>query len=135
MFYPSPSSNSIEESHKVTLHFNNNNIIKKNEVFVLETFNIEILSTVEMIRTTKGSRFGYKMATTRIFKRLLPTDMISARCSLSSTYSSDAYGCSPKRNSGGAGVGDVEDKMLPSAFDDNTLFKYCTHPRTASIIG
>jgi hypothetical protein len=69
------------------------------------------------------------MAMTRICKRLFPTGTTSAM------YSSDAYRCPPERNSGGAGVGDVKDKMLPSAFDDNKLFKYCKHPRTASIIG
>jgi hypothetical protein len=84
---------------------------------------------------TKGPGLSYRMATTRICKCIFPAGTTTARCRLSAMYSSDAYRCSPERNSGGAGVGDVEDKMLPSAFDDNKLFKYCKHPRTASIIG
>jgi len=82
-----------------------------------------------MIRMNKGPGPSSTMAMTRICKRLFPTGTTSAM------YSSDAYRCSPERNSGGAGAGDVKDKMLPSAFDDNKLFKYCKHPRTASIIG
>lgn len=38
--------------------------------------------------------------------------------------------------SSGAGIGNVEDKILPSTFvAENSLFRYCNHPRTASIIG
>jgi hypothetical protein len=37
--------------------------------------------------------------------------------------------------SGGAGMGNVENKILPSTFAENKLFKHCKYPRTASIIG
>jgi hypothetical protein len=35
---------------------------------------------------------------------------------------------------GGAGLGNVENKMLPSA-DDSKIFKHCKYPRTTTIIG
>ena len=57
-------------------------------------------------------------------------------------YSSSARVGSPEEsetppNSGaGAGVGNVKDKVFPSASDDGeNLFRYCKHPRTVSIIG
>lgn len=37
--------------------------------------------------------------------------------------------------SSGAGIGNVEDKILPSTYAEKNLFKYCKYPRTASIIG
>lgn len=54
---------------------------------------------------------------------------------LRATYSSNVSLCLPQKNSAGAGIGNVQDKMLPSTLCDKQLFKYCKHPRTTSIIG
>mmetsp|Transcript_14633 Transcript_14633/g.30255 ORF Transcript_14633/g.30255 Transcript_14633/m.30255 type:complete len:371 (-) Transcript_14633:57-1169(-) len=71
-----------------------------------------------MIRTAARSAIGYTKEAARVRSFLRPA---GAKCSLST---------------GGAGVGNVHEQMLPSAFDeDRHLFKHCKHPRTASIIG
>ncbi len=54
---------------------------------------------------------------------------IAPRC-FSTLGSSDS-----ESKCGGAGAGNVEDKILPSALNGNELFRYCKSPRTASIIG
>ena len=36
---------------------------------------------------------------------------------------------------GGAGLGNVESKMLPSTLSGPSLFRHSKHPHTASIIG
>jgi len=79
------------------------------------------------------------MATTRISQGIKNFFFSPAPVTVTSSsralYSSNARRCSPECNSGGAGARTVEDKMLPSAFTENKLFKHCKHPRTASIIG
>ncbi len=71
-----------------------------------------------MIRTAARSAHGYTKGAARVRSFLRPA---GAKCSLST---------------GGAGIGNVHEQMLPSAFDeDKHLFKHCKHPRTASIIG
>jgi hypothetical protein len=50
--------------------------------------------------------------------------------SLSTTIKNAA----PDSGKGGAGLGNVENRMLPSA-DDSKIFKHCKYPRTTTIIG
>jgi hypothetical protein len=59
---------------------------------------------------------------------------MTASSSLNAIYSSDIV-VSRRSLSSGAGIGNVENKILPSTFAENKLFKHCKHPRTASIIG
>ena len=80
-----------------------------------------------MNATSARSTIGFGKATARIRNSFRSLGI--GRCS------SSTHGNSSEQKSGGAGIGNVEDKMLPSTFDDKQLFKYCKHPRTASIIG
>ena len=77
-----------------------------------------------------GSNLKHGLFASRNLKHF-PT----GRCSFSARNSPDAYSDTSERKSGGAGVGNVEDKMLPSTFNENKLFRYCQSPRTTSIIG
>ena len=44
-----------------------------------------------------------------------------------------AYGGDSSR--GGSGLGNVENKMLPSSDHTKSLFPHCKYPRTTSVIG
>jgi hypothetical protein len=58
------------------------------------------------------------------------TSRLAANAPYSATHiTADVY-----QNKGGAGLGNVENKMLPST-DGRDLFKHSKYPRTASIIG
>ena len=60
---------------------------------------------------------------------------MTASSSLNGINSSENVVVSRRSLASGAGLGNVENKILPSTFAENKLFKHCKYPRTASIIG
>ena len=69
------------------------------------------------------------------FKKNFPSPCMTASSSLSEINSSENVVVSRRSLASGAGLGNVENKILPSTFAENKLFKHCKYPRTASIIG
>ena len=69
------------------------------------------------------------------FKKNFPSPCMTASSSLNEINSSKNVVVSRRSLASGAGLGNVENKILPSTFAENKLFKHCKYPRTASIIG
>ena len=58
----------------------------------------------------------------------------TSRLAAYAPYSTTPINADVHQHLGGAGLGNVENKMLPTS-DDRVLFKHSKYPRTASIIG
>ena len=71
---------------------------------------------------------------------LSPLSSLQQRCSSSSASPSSSKNnqsftdSSPNPSKTGAGIGNVENKMLPTA-DETKTFRHCQYPRTTSLIG
>jgi hypothetical protein len=97
-------------------------ITKRPARLTLEIMSSSLSSTTTTRRISQG------------LKKNFPSPCMTASSSLNAIYSSGVV-VSRRSLSSGAGMGNVENKILPSTFAEHRLFKHCKHPRTASIIG